>query len=75
MHETRADVLALQALLDPSNAAAGPHSRSVFTEPRHLDAVTLTELLVGAAAPPGEESLAAHPGREDQPTPRNSAVG
>jgi nitroimidazol reductase NimA-like FMN-containing flavoprotein (pyridoxamine 5'-phosphate oxidase superfamily) len=47
MHETRADLLALQALLDRSNAAAGPHLRSVFTEPRHLDAVTLTELLVG----------------------------
>ncbi len=47
MHETRADVDALQALLDASNAAAGPHLRSVFTGPRHLDAVTLTELLVG----------------------------
>ena len=42
MHETRADLLALQALLDRSNDAAGPHLRSVFTEPRHLDAVTLT---------------------------------
>ena len=47
MHETRADVLALQGLLDRINAAAGPHLRSIFTEPRHLDAVTLTELLAG----------------------------
>jgi nitroimidazol reductase NimA-like FMN-containing flavoprotein (pyridoxamine 5'-phosphate oxidase superfamily) len=47
MHETPADLVALQSLLDRSHASAGAHLRSVFTEQWQLDAATLTDLLVG----------------------------
>ncbi len=47
MHETAVDLRELQDLLDRSHADAGPHLRSVFTEPHHVDAAALTELLVG----------------------------
>ncbi len=47
MHETDADLTALQALLDRSDAAAGPHLRSIITAERRLSARDLAERLTG----------------------------
>ncbi|HSO95865.1 MAG TPA: pyridoxamine 5'-phosphate oxidase family protein [Acidimicrobiia bacterium] len=47
MRETRADVEALQRLLDESHAHGGAHLQSIFTPDRRLDAVALCELMVG----------------------------
>lgn len=45
MHEARADLLALQRLLDDSYARAGSHLRSIQTPARRLSAARLCELL------------------------------
>ncbi|HUH81430.1 MAG TPA: hypothetical protein VLZ06_08900 [Solirubrobacteraceae bacterium] len=47
MHETEADVAALQALLDRSYAAAGEHLLSIHPPTRRLDAPGVVELLGG----------------------------
>ena len=47
MHETDDDLAALQDLLDRSDAAAGPHLRSIITAERRLTARELSEQLVG----------------------------
>ena len=47
MHETRADIEALQALLDRSYAAAGPHLLSIHTAERRLTAEQVAERLQG----------------------------
>jgi nitroimidazol reductase NimA-like FMN-containing flavoprotein (pyridoxamine 5'-phosphate oxidase superfamily) len=47
MHETRADLEALQALLDRSYDAAGPHLRSIITPERRLTAEQVAERLTG----------------------------
>jgi nitroimidazol reductase NimA-like FMN-containing flavoprotein (pyridoxamine 5'-phosphate oxidase superfamily) len=47
MHETYADVVALQELLDRSYAAAGPHLRRVTTPQRRVTAADLCERLTG----------------------------
>ena len=47
MHETRADVEALQALLDASRAAAGAHLREILTEALRLSAEDVVRLLTG----------------------------
>lgn len=47
MHETEADLEALQRLLDESDARGGPHLRSIFTEERRIPADELCELLTG----------------------------
>ena len=47
MRETPADLAALQALLDRSYAAAGPHLLRIITPERRLTAEQLAELLTG----------------------------
>jgi nitroimidazol reductase NimA-like FMN-containing flavoprotein (pyridoxamine 5'-phosphate oxidase superfamily) len=47
MHETSADLAALQALLDRSYEAAGPHLLSIHTPERRLTAEQLAERLQG----------------------------
>jgi len=47
VHETDADVAALQALLDRSYGAAGEHLLSIHTPARRLGARALVELLQG----------------------------
>ena len=47
MYETEDDVRELQALLDASHAAAGPHLRAIFDERRRIPAAELPELLPG----------------------------
>jgi uncharacterized pyridoxamine 5'-phosphate oxidase family protein len=47
MHETEADLSALQDLLDRSDAAGGPHLRSILTAERRLSARELSQRLVG----------------------------
>src|SRR4051794_26610306 len=47
MHETPADLEALQALLDRSYDAAGPHLRSIITPERRLTAEQVAERLTG----------------------------
>ena len=47
MHETAADLEALQQLLDRSYAGAGGHLRRIITPERRLTAAALAERLVG----------------------------
>lgn len=47
MHETEADLAALQDLLDRSYAAAGPHLLRIHTPERRLDAAGVAERLQG----------------------------
>jgi hypothetical protein len=47
VHETAADLAGLQALLDRSAAAAGPHMRSIITPQRRLTAEQVCERLTG----------------------------
>jgi hypothetical protein len=47
MHETDADLAALQDLLDASHAAAGAHLRSIFGDDTRLTAAALAALLPG----------------------------
>jgi nitroimidazol reductase NimA-like FMN-containing flavoprotein (pyridoxamine 5'-phosphate oxidase superfamily) len=47
MHETDADLAALQGLLDRSDAAAGPHLRSIITAERRLTALEVSQRLAG----------------------------
>jgi hypothetical protein len=47
MLETPEELVALQALLDESAAAAGPHMREIITEERRVDAAELTRRLTG----------------------------
>ena len=47
MLETPEEMATLQALLDDSMAAAGPHLRDIITDERRLSAVELTERLQG----------------------------
>jgi nitroimidazol reductase NimA-like FMN-containing flavoprotein (pyridoxamine 5'-phosphate oxidase superfamily) len=47
MHETPEEIARLQALLDSSMAAAGPHLRDIITDERRLTATELTERLQG----------------------------
>src|SRR5579871_7006434 len=47
MHETDTDLAALQDLLDRSDAAAGPHLRSIITAERRLSAREVADRLVG----------------------------
>jgi hypothetical protein len=47
MHETSADLAALQRILEESYAAAGEHLRSVFPSDRRLSATELCRLLPG----------------------------
>lgn len=47
MHETTADIAALQALLDRSAATAGPHLRSIITPDRRLSVEDVCARLVG----------------------------
>ena len=47
MHETAADLEALQQLLDRSYTGAGGHLRRIITEERRLTAAALAERLVG----------------------------
>jgi nitroimidazol reductase NimA-like FMN-containing flavoprotein (pyridoxamine 5'-phosphate oxidase superfamily) len=47
MHESPADVAALQALMDRSYAAAGPHLLRIHTPERRLSAEQLVERLTG----------------------------
>jgi nitroimidazol reductase NimA-like FMN-containing flavoprotein (pyridoxamine 5'-phosphate oxidase superfamily) len=47
MHETDADIVALQALLDRSYDAAGPHLRDITTPERRVSAQQLCEQLTG----------------------------
>ena len=65
MHETPEDLAALQAVLDASHTAAGPHLREVMTPERRLGAAELTRMLVGvqilslASVTPGGRPLVA----------------
>ncbi|HEX4106773.1 MAG TPA: pyridoxamine 5'-phosphate oxidase family protein [Solirubrobacteraceae bacterium] len=47
MHETADDLVALQAPLDRSDAAAGPHLRRIITPERRLSAEDLAARLTG----------------------------
>jgi nitroimidazol reductase NimA-like FMN-containing flavoprotein (pyridoxamine 5'-phosphate oxidase superfamily) len=47
MHETAADLAALQGLLDRSAAAAGAHLRRIFTPERRLSAEEVCARLIG----------------------------
>jgi hypothetical protein len=47
MHETPAELTALQDLLDASAAGAGPHLRSIISEERRMDAAALRQRLQG----------------------------
>src|SRR3954453_11741713 len=47
MPETDEDLRDLQALLDRSHAAAGPHLRSIFSDDRRIPAAELPALLPG----------------------------
>lgn len=47
MHESAAELDALQQLLDTSHAHGGDHLQSIFTPDRRLDAAQLTATLVG----------------------------
>ena len=47
MHETPAEIEALQKLLDESAANAGTHLRGVITDERRLSAVEMCEMLQG----------------------------
>jgi nitroimidazol reductase NimA-like FMN-containing flavoprotein (pyridoxamine 5'-phosphate oxidase superfamily) len=47
MHETAEDLTALQALLDRSYAAAGPHLLRIHTPQRRLDAAAIAARLQG----------------------------
>jgi Pyridoxamine 5'-phosphate oxidase len=47
MHETTADIAALQELLDRSYDAAGPHLRSITTPERRVSAAALCDQLTG----------------------------
>ena len=47
MHETAADLAALQQILDASHRSAGEHMRSIFLDDRRLDATGLVDLLPG----------------------------
>ncbi len=47
MHETEADLRALQELIDRSYERAGPHLRSIHTPERRLNAAQVCEWLLG----------------------------
>jgi nitroimidazol reductase NimA-like FMN-containing flavoprotein (pyridoxamine 5'-phosphate oxidase superfamily) len=47
VHESAEDLAALQALLDRSYAAAGPHLQRIHTRERRLDAAQVVERLTG----------------------------
>lgn len=47
MHETAADLAAVDELLDRSMASAGPHLRSIIDEPRRVAAAELCRRLQG----------------------------
>ncbi len=47
MHETRADLQALQALIDASYAAAGPHLLAIHDPERRLSAEQVADRLTG----------------------------
>jgi uncharacterized pyridoxamine 5'-phosphate oxidase family protein len=47
VHESEEDLLDLQRLLDSSQAAAGDHLRSIFTEERRVPAAELPAMLAG----------------------------
>lgn len=47
MHETAADLVALQDLLDRSAETAGPHLSSIITPERRMGAAQLSEVLHG----------------------------
>ena len=47
MHETAADLDALQRLLDESHAAAGAHMQRIITPERRIDAAALAARLTG----------------------------
>jgi nitroimidazol reductase NimA-like FMN-containing flavoprotein (pyridoxamine 5'-phosphate oxidase superfamily) len=47
VHETAADIAALQELLDASHAAAGVHLRNIITAERRLTAEQVAERLTG----------------------------
>src|SRR3954452_18953863 len=47
MHETQADLVALQELLDRSYASAGPHLLRIHTPERRLGAAQIAERLTG----------------------------
>lgn len=47
MHESRADIVALQDLLDRSYAAAGSHLLGIHTPERRMTAAQVTERLTG----------------------------
>ncbi len=47
MHETEADIAALQQLIDRSYAAAGPHLLSIHTPERRLTAAQVSDRLKG----------------------------
>src|SRR5437762_1079840 len=47
MHETPAELAALQDLLDRSHAGAGPHLRRIITPERRLTAEQVSERLTG----------------------------
>jgi hypothetical protein len=47
VHETAADLEALQRLLDASHAAAGPHMRRIITPERRIGAAALAARLTG----------------------------
>ena len=47
MHETAADIVALQNLLDRSYAAAGAHLKSITTPDRRVGAEDLVQMLTG----------------------------
>jgi Pyridoxamine 5'-phosphate oxidase len=47
VHETPEDLAALQALLDASDAAGGPHLRSILTAERRLTAEEVASRLTG----------------------------
>ena len=47
MHETRADIAALQQLIDASYAAAGPHLLSIHEPPRRMTAEQVCARLTG----------------------------
>ena len=47
MRETPEDIAALQAILDASHAAAGPHLRGIITDERRLSAREVADRLTG----------------------------
>jgi hypothetical protein len=51
MHETSADIAALQQLLDRSYDAAGPHLRAITTPERRVGAEELVRRLTPGSTP------------------------